>query len=389
MDSRMAVRILPLLLIAVSPAATLRAADPEQEEYAVATEQVTLNFESNYWDLYPRDEAVYLQALERLSDGVGVRLTLRPGLSDFSHFEYADGDGPFRKSADGRILIRFEDRHTPEVYRSSTKIRAVARTGDSSKTYTIDINYYPKELYAASGQTAPGYVIVQNTDLLLSSSRIDDWILQRPTPEEKTWAGEKWGYLVGEGRSDYESAMAVAKAIMDDLEPHRGIPSDAMRNLAPFEQYERVMAGKDRVWCGNIAAVFSYACNALDIPARGIGMNHIVESGPREGYRLLLAEGHGSTEIFSRDLNQWVWIDLTFHILNAYLGDQGPINMVELYRYLNDPARLKDLRVTVYDPQTQTEKTEPVLESGKKAALFNYFKRDQQFHYTRSSGTTK
>ena len=135
---------------------------------------------------------------------------------------------------------------------------------------------------------------------------------------------------------------------MDDLETHRGVPSDAMGKLSPFDQYRRVMAGKDRLWCGNIATIFTQASNALHIPARR--HRHGNRVGPpappgKEGPVLLLAEGHGTTEIFSDRLDGWVWIDLTFGILAAYLGEEGPLTMAELYVCLNEPALGKAVAV--------------------------------------------
>ena len=177
---------------------------------------------------------------------------------------------------------------------------------------------------------------------------------------------------------------------MDDLDPHRGIPSDEMNKIGAFAQYERVMAGNDHLWCGNIADIFSYACNALGIPCRRIGMNrHNPVQPPADApYRLLLAEGHGTTEMFSAQKNQWLWIDLTFYILGAYLGEEGPLNMAELHHHLNDPARLSRLQIVEYDPQTRTERRVPALESGKRDALLNYFKQDQEFHYTKNNAET-
>ncbi len=342
-----------------------------------------IQLKTNYWKLYPRREDVTLGSLERLTEGAGVRLRLDTSMKTLSHFLYATNDSPFQKSADGQIIIRFEDRHTPEAQYTTTKIKAVSKTGTCSKQYTIGINYYPKELYEASGHTAPGWVIVQNTDIFLSLSRVEDWILQYPTAKEKAYAQDKWGPLIAGAESDYEGARTLAKSIINDLEPHRGIPSDEMGKLSPFEQYERVMTGKDHLWCGNLAAIFSYACNALEIPCRQIGMSYPWPPDPEEGYRVLLAEGHGTTEIFSEQLNQWIWMDLTFYILGAYLREEGPINMAELYHFLNDPNWAKSLRIVEYDPTTKMENTVSVMESKKKKSLFNYFKRDQQFRYSR------
>jgi hypothetical protein len=346
-----------------------------------------IQLKTNYWELYPRREDITLRSLERLTEGVGVQIRLDTGMKAFSHFLYTINDGSLHKSADGQIVILFEDRHTPEAQSTTTTIKAVSKTGACSKSYTISINYYPKELYEASGQTAPGWVIVQNTDIFLSSSHVEDWILQHPTAKERAYAQNKWGSLIADAKSDYEGARALAKSIINDLEPHRGIPSDEMGKLSPFKQYERVMTGKDRLWCGNIAAIFSYACNALGIPCRRIGMNYPWPPNPEKGYRVLLAEGHGATEIFSEQQNQWIWIDLTFYILGAYLREEGPINMAELYQYLNDPNRGKGLLIVEYDPTTKMENTIPVMESKKKKSLFNYFKRDQQFRYSRRHAT--
>jgi len=73
-------------------------------------------------------------------------------------------------------------------------------------------------------------------------------------------------------KPEYEDAREIAKAIIADLEEHRGIPSDEMKGLRPFQQYERALSGRDHVWCGNIAAIFSQACNSLGIPCRRIAM---------------------------------------------------------------------------------------------------------------------
>lgn len=347
--------------------------------------QRTVDLQTNYWELYPRHEDVTLRAMEPLREGFGVQLSIETDMRGFSHFLYSINGAPAQRSPSGKIPIAFEDKHSPAVQRTTTTIRAVTTTGAESKPYVISINFYPKELYAASGQTAPGYMIIQQTDLALTTTRVEDWILLRPTAEDVAYAKKTWGHLFSDSRLDYHNACALARSILDDLEPHRGIPSDAMGRLSPFDQYRRVMAGKDHLWCGNIAQVFSYASNALGIPCRIIGMNRAGTSRPdgKGGPVLLLAEGHGTTEIYSDRLKAWVWIDLTFRVLGAHLREEGPINMAELYAYLNDPNRLPSLRVNVYDAKTKTAKMIPVLQSEQKDALFNYFKRDQRFHYTR------
>ena len=344
--------------------------------------------EMNIWELYPRREEITLQSVERLSEGVGVRLRLNTCIKEFSHFLYTIDNMPPKRSSDGQIIVRFEDPHKPVEQHAIIYVKAVSKTGISSKPHVINIHYYSREFWRQSGLTHPAQLIVESMDTFLSSSRVEDWTTQYITREERSYAQKKWGSLIVNAKSDYEAVKALAKSLIDDLEQFRGIPSDEMGKLSPFEQYERVMAGKDHVWCGNLSAIFSHACNALGIPCRCIEMIYpwrqlpwpINKPDPEEGYQLLLADGHGTTEIFSESYNEWIWIDLSFHILGAYLGEVGPLNLFEFYFFLNNPNRADALRVVEYDPTIKTERLISVTEFQKKRSL-SVFKRDQQFQY--------
>lgn len=146
-------------------------------------------------------------------------------------------------------------------------------------------------------------------------------------------------------------------------------------------------AGKDHVWCSNYADVFTKACTSLDIPVREMNMGYFWSAEGENSFEI--AEGHRTTEIFSEDLNRWVWIDLTFGIQGAFLGDQGPLSMAELVQYLNDPDRIKGLKVVEFDHEKNLETTVPVTESVQKKALLNYFRRDQQYRYLRKASPDK
>lgn len=370
--------VFPILLVTVALVGQMSAAAKAAPR---DTETVVLN--RNEGDLYPTREAVSFQKLERLADGIGVRLILRSDKPNFSRFEASVGGGPFLPADDNTVVIRFTDNHTPDIQENSTRIRAKDATGQLSREYGIAVNYYPKEHYAASGKTAPGYVIVQECDIALAASRVEDWTIDRATAEEIAFAHKTWGPALERQPTPVAKAQELARSILDALDSHRGIPSDLMK-AEPFEQYRRAVSGEDHVWCGNLADIFVHACAAFDIPARKIGMNRILSK--EKGYSLMLAEGHSTTEIFDEALNRWVWIDLTFSMLGMDLAGYGPVNMVELQRYLNDPVLSKGLRASVFDPKTHSEKSVPALESDSRSALLNYFKRDQIFRYKKWVG---
>jgi len=353
-------------------------ASPQETVNLPGTEIVKL--QSNERALYPRLEDVAIRTMDRLPDGVGLKLLLVSDSKGLARFEYSTNGVPFRAAAGGSLVIAFEDKHTPDVQKTATIIRSVNASGVVSKDYHINVNYYPRELYAKAGQTAPGYVIVQKTDIPIVLSRVADWIPDQPSPEDVAFAAAIWGKAVEGAATPLEKARKLARVLLDELRTHRGTPSDKM-NVPPFEQYRRLMAGEDRAWCSNLADIFVHACNSLGIPARTMKMMRTWSKG--SAYDLLMAEGHSTSEIFAEDLNRWIWIDLTFLMTGMELPGQGPIHMAELARALNDPDRIGSLTALIYDPETKTEKRMSVLDCPGRDALLNYFKRDQTFMYSR------
>jgi len=334
-----------------------------------------IEFNTNYWELYPRKVHVELHSIKKLSEGVGVELEFISSAKNFSHFLYKIDNKPWRKCYDGRVIVRFQGGGTkPQC--ANVLIRVVMEEGIVSKTYRLTICYYPSKLYSIYGHTSPSWIILKMSDIPFFKSKVEDWIVQTPSSSDIEFAKKKWGHIVESAETDYE----VAKSIINDLEPHRGVPSDIMKSLSPFEQYKRAISGVDRVWCANIAVIFSHACISLGIPCRRIAMCHSLEDN-LEDYKVLVAEGHSTVKIFSDVYNQWIWIDPIMYVLGAYLGDIGPLNLVELYLYLNNPNRIKYLYVVEYDPRSRLERKVLLTESKAKNSLLNYFKRDQRFRY--------
>ncbi len=340
----------------------------------------TVELQSNESELYPQREDVAIESLERTPTSVGVSLKFRSDLEDFGYFLYSINGTATQKSESGAVTITFEDNHKPESQKAALHIHALSATEKTSKDYEMIIGYFPKELYEKSGQTAPGYVIVQKSDIPFVSSRVEDWIVDRPDEKDKEFAQKTWGLVVQDLASPREKAQALARSLLESLNPHRGIPSDQMKTT-PFEQYRRAVAGLDHVWCGNLAEIFVRAANALGVPARMIEMHRIWSLG--KNFELRTAEGHATTEIFDDQLNRWVWIDLTFSLLGMELEGYGPIQMAELHRSLNDQEKIKMLYGIEYDTASKTEKRVNVPASDKKSSLLNFFKKDQTFRYTK------
>ena len=338
---------------------------------------------STYWDMYPRNDDVVVEQIEKLSKGVGIRLILRSDRENFTHFLYSINTDSFRKSTDGKVQVRFKDIGFPQIVSAKIAIKAVSKDGKTSKTYSMLISYYSREWYALYDRDQPSQVIVHKTDLLFAKQSVKNLIFQHPTRDDKKYAERKWGHLILPDRSTYENATALARALLDSLESHRGVPSEEMYRLLPFEQYERVLSGKDMVECRNIAALFSYACNALGIPCRSVCM---ANQTPMLGdaaldYQVGLAPNHTANEIFSKELNQWIWMDLFLYALGAQPEDKSPANIVEFQMLLNHPNWVQTLHTSNYNPVTKQAQTLPVIQSAQKDLIWNYYNRDQQFYF--------
>ena len=349
------------------------------------------DYVSTYWDAYPRGEDLLMEAAYPLEGGTGVEVHLKTERPDVTHYRVSINGGPDFEIRDGILRIAFEDNHTLESHATETRvaaIRAVTVGGEELEPYTLRLQFSPKERYLANGhvKNAHSRIQIQQSDVKLFRTAVEDWILDDPTEAEREYAREKWGCLLEAGRPVFENARSLGQALLDDLNPHRGTPSDVMGELKPFEQYERLVAGEDHCWCANLAEIYSYACNSLGIPARFIIMRHQLYPPPEDinnGYEIMLAGGHTRMEMFEAGRGQWNWVDLTYNALGAYLGEEGPLNMMELHRYLNEPARLKRLQVDFYDSEAGRIERIPVLESEKLPNFLNCFKQDQLFRYMR------
>lgn len=375
--------VVPLAALGIAAvAAPARSAAPSRP--ARAPEPVLL--QSNLRDLYPAPADICLVTYQQMKDAPGVVLHLRTALEGFAHFRVTRQHdslpaGPAAMERGPAITVRFAP-DNPRPQRIVTTVEAVTRSGRRSRPFTIELGYVPSAHYAASGQKSPNWLVVHATDLARCGSSVEDWIVERATEAERAYARKRWGPLVRPHVSEYEQARAIARELVRALRPHDGIPSSAMRFAPPFEQLARAESGQDRVWCGNYADIFSAACNALDIPVRRINLQHVWSSEGKTAFEV--AEGHRTTEVFDRELNRWIWMDLTFGHLGAREAGGDPLTMVEMVEALNDERRLERLELVEFDPERGVERTVPVTRSARGKELFRFFRDDQRYEYART-----
>jgi hypothetical protein len=171
--------------------------------------------------------------------------------------------------------------------------------------------------------------------------------------------------------SDIALAQAIERELILALEKHRGIPSDAMDKSTPRTQYERALSGRDRVWCGNIATIFQYACVSLGVEARLI----FTGSDPQpvaNRTKFLSVENHATVEVYSRENEAWFWLDPTGYVLEAKIGG-APITLLQAVEALGTPLEPK-IQVTTFDAAKKQSFILPLSESPPAAFMKNYFR---------------
>lgn len=354
-----------------------------------ATEGVWL--QSNLQELYPRHAGMCISTYKQMDDTSGVVVKLQADVEQFSHYRYTlQRDTLAREAAvenrSGAVAVLFDERN-PEPQHLELLLQAVSKSGQKTRPFSIKLGYYSRAHYAAADQRTKGWLVVQGSDLSLCGSSVADWIVELPSAEDRAYARRRWGRVVAPLASDHEKAQAIARDLIRTLRPHEGVPSDRMRFASGFEQLARAEDGRDHVWCGNYADIFSAACNALGIPVRKIDMQYVWSTKGDTNFEV--AEGHRTTEVFDRARNRWIWMDLTFGFWAAHLDDREPLNMAELVQALADDRRLERLRVMECDPERAIERIVSVEESKRGDDLFRFFRQDQRYRYARRSRSSQ
>jgi hypothetical protein len=356
-----------LALAAASDAAPAARAAAEPES---ANREVYFNFLENYRSYYAGREPLCFTAIAPATDGrFGLHLAFASNLPGLKRIEWAEGDGEFRPLPDGAVFIPFEDKH-PEAQDKFIRVRPVFSADHTEPAYTVRINWMTRAAFEKAGGFRRRDIVKVTSEPRLNygTNRPEDWKSFRPDAAETAFAQKQWGHLVAGVASDYEKAKILTKAIVRELRGCGGLPSAMIYGLPTFGKYEAIRAGRSKFACAQYSEIFSKACNAFGVINRW-GFNH--DNLRNDEVLVELGSSHLVTEIFDRDLNQWIFLDGHAQTLGAFLGEVGPLTLHEFFLAMNQPNRRPHLRVTIYDPEKDTEATVPVDRSGKAYLSYN------------------
>lgn len=335
--------------------------------------------EIDYLSLYGFVSDFYLTNMVRFENEtiVGVVLSLDSMRSDIIGFYYQIDNGPVLETVrPGTVVIAYDRTYTASSVSKVLRVVGKLTTGGSTSEKTLRINYYPSELYSAMGHTAPGYIIIHESQLAFMNH--DPWMFNTyaPTEDDAYFAIQEWGHAFDQSKTATENIEQIVALILERLENARGIPSDAMAT-DPRTQYVRAISGQDHVWCENIAAIAAYALSNFGFPTRIISVGAILDS--TQPPWLLTAEGHVALEVWNSDVGEWIFIDPTAYLVGVKLGGAS-LNIFDFWRFFNNENYRNLLQLREVDSGNGFVVIDKVLTDSSYRTLYeNYYKLNQRF----------
>ena len=265
-------------------------------------------------------------------------------------FTFADVNGsPVhpRMRVNGReaSILELPQPAEPRAYEFEIEVEST-----SGPAGLIDLSFYPRELYAAAGNSGPGRIIVNSSTLVFGTMRTR--LIRKYDEGDLAWARRRWAGDAGRApASDTADAQRIVSSVMRQLVNSIGIPSDAPGT--PRDMFERAVDGKDEVWCDQLVQITHLAMTAAGLDARvvrtGSGCNTVGE------LCFWTVDGHVTMEYYSREEKGWFWIDPSLGVLAVSIGETD-LSLNQLTQIVGTPME-RELRFRYYDARSRTVET--------------------------------
>ncbi|MFZ5828874.1 MAG: hypothetical protein ACOY3P_02245, partial [Planctomycetota bacterium] len=295
----------------INPAATYCAFPAADLEPAARTREephdAFFNVLADYRDYYAQYEPLCFTAITPdTSDAFGLRMTFDSNMPAFSHVEYADEGEDFRILAGNAVFLSF-DAGADAAQDKTFRVRPVFSAPSKAVVYTIHVNWMTRKAFAKAGGFRKTDIVKVSCEPPMSfgTNSPEAWKTYKPTEADIAFARKQWGHLLEGVTSDYEKAKILTKALMRELGPHGGLPQAFLYDLPAFEKYLAITSGKSGHACAQYSEIFSMACNCFGVINRWGFLNDGLQN---DEVLIELGTSHLVTEIFDRQLNQWIFI---------------------------------------------------------------------------------
>ncbi len=277
---------------------------------------------ATYQELYVPSDAPRLTAL---AIPARARVELRidmPGAPPAA-WSVSDDTGAVYESP-GRypVLTLREKKHAYEVRPAGAA---------SAAPFRIQFGYYPSEYYKAGGRTQ------KDNNWLVSADIPVGAFARRPL---RFWAGDdsdldpadlaEGARLVREEAGvapEDPSAVKIEKLavwLIGRWTGHSGTPDDAIEaERSPLRVFQRVVAGKGKIWCSQHAKIYTFFANRAGLPTRLVSLAGRVDD--------VITTGHAFAETWLPETRSWAKVDTSLNKILVLNAAGRPLDAADVY----------------------------------------------------------
>lgn len=313
-------------------------------------------------------------------DNYGLQLVFDSNLPDLRHIECAE-EGADPRVLENNTLFVPLDRELDVVQEKFYQLRPIFSSSGSEHIYKIRIHCMTIKAFEKAGgmRTRDIVKITSEPAISFGTNKPENWKSFQPSESDVAFANKQWGHLVEGVSSEFEKARILTKALNRELKPHQGMPMAFIYGLPTLEKYLAITSGKSGHACGQYSEIFSMACNCFGV----INRHGFLQDGLLNDEMFIeLGSSHLVTEVFDRELNQWIFIDGRFNTLGAYLGTVGPLTLQEFMLFINQPNRRKHLNILHYDVEEDQEELMPLDHARKRFSCYLGWTKEFQTRYS-------
>jgi lipoprotein-anchoring transpeptidase ErfK/SrfK len=207
----------------------------------------------------------------------------------------------------------------------------LSSTDSAEQPIVIDIDYAPAALYKQSGSNiATNYEIRYCSAEFLNedSSSVTRWKDELQYTDTAELNVVK--HLLADSLNIKPQDSTVKKIniighyIYQSVKQSMGVPPDSLAKYSVYKQFCLAKNNNNKIWCGNIAAIFHLFASSAGIVCRNIGI-----SGKRGSFGV---GSHAVNESYLPETGEWAYTDVTQNVLLLRDSTKKILNTVDLYQ---------------------------------------------------------
>lgn len=273
----------------------------------------------NYNQLYQNKESLSIHKLS-FNGTDSLKLTFAPNNYNSVKWQIKLPHSLSYISNNNPVLKLYEGAHNYTIKNLETKDSLIK----------LRLNFITENTYKKNGRS-------RNSDVELMYASI-------PFKPEKSYSSSHWiqsseyttekeitiakktlmdSIHVNSSDNDITKIQKIGSYILKKLDSKRGTPKDTMELLSPLQRFDYAHKNKSEIWCGDFSSIFSFFTNTAGIATRSVWLE-----GHANG---ILTAGHSFNESYIKELNQWIFIDLTSNTLSIQTNKGKYLNTIDFY----------------------------------------------------------